>query len=465
MEMNKAAFTPRETEVIVQLLTGKSNKQIALELGITNRAVEFHLSSIYTKLGVGSRSEAIIKLKDAPLREPVSGNPHLELRQSAVEIETSPQQNGDHPIPAWRSLMTNKILVGIFLGFGSVLIAALLIRSASENRQAPTADPIALITTEIPTVEAMTPRPNITPSSHVDPTQMPSPVTDGGHARFISETIPDGTSIDPGQSITKTWTILNDGMTSWNADYALLLTQGSHPLGQTLGEPARIPLPRLVQPGEQVEISIPLTAPKADAIFSAVYQLQDPAGGQVEGDGNTIWFSVVVGSPQVTAQNGEVSMQLKSIQKDTNHTSARICAQYPDTQDWNPYPVTLQAAGVTTGIESYQLEGVKDPGTGISSYRCFFLGFPVGTDQYGSAPVLITIGSIAVDASTHLEANCARAKKLLSVTHPGLDFTCGTPGFFYSGVQASAGLAMDEAERLVMDALEQRITGPWVFEG
>jgi DNA-binding CsgD family transcriptional regulator len=464
MEMKNAAFTPREAEVIAQLLTGKSNKQIALELGITTRAVEFHLSSIYTKLGVGSRSEAIIKLKDAPLREPVGSSPSLDLRQSAVEIETSPQQNGDHPIFAWRSIMTNKILVGIFLGIGIVLIAALLIRSALENRQTSAVEPLLTVATEI-VAAAATPRPPAVTSSPVDPTQIPSLVADGGHARFISETIPDGTSVDPGQSIIKTWTILNDGNTPWNAEYALVFTQGSHPLGQTLGEPARIPLPGLVQPGEQAEISIPLTAPEADAIFSAIYQLQDPAGQQVAGDGSTIWFSVVVGSPQVAAQNGGVSMELKSIQKDTNQTSARICAQYPDTQDWNPYPVTLQAAGVSTGIESYQLEGAKDPGTRISSYRCFFLGFPVGTDQYGSAPISITIQSIAVDASTNLEANCARAKKQLTISHPGLDFTCGTAGFFYSGIQAPAGMATDEAERLIMDALEQRIAGPWVFEG
>ena len=462
--MNNAAFTPREAEVIAQLLTGKSNKQITLALGITNRAVEFHLSSIYTKLGVGSHAEAIIKLEDAPLRVPAGSESAGELRQSAVEIEPSPQQNGDHPIPAWRSIMTYKILVGIFLGIGSVLIAVLLIRSVLENRQTPAAEPLLTATTEI-VAAAVTLRPPAVTSNPVGPTQMPSTVADGGHARFISETIPDGTSVDPGQSITKTWTILNDGKKPWTADYVLVLTQGSHPLGQTLGEPARIPLTGVVQPGEQVEISIPLTAPKVDAIFSAVYQLQDPAGGQVEGDGSTIWFSVVVGSPQVAAKTGGVSMQLESIQKDTNHTSVRICAQYPDTQDWNPYPVTLLAAGVSTGIESYQLEGAKDPGTGISSYRCFFLGFPVGTDQYGSAPISITIQSIAVDASTNLEANCARAKKQLKISHPGLDFTCGTAGFFFSGIQAPAGMATDEAERLIMDTLEQRIAGPWVFEG
>jgi DNA-binding CsgD family transcriptional regulator len=62
-------FSERENDVIKLLIQGKSNKQIALELGISNRTVEFHLSNIYTKLGVKSRSEAILKVTDSQLRK------------------------------------------------------------------------------------------------------------------------------------------------------------------------------------------------------------------------------------------------------------------------------------------------------------------------------------------------------------------------------------------------------------
>jgi len=41
-------FTERENDVINLLIEGKSNKQIALELIISNRTVEFHLGNIYT---------------------------------------------------------------------------------------------------------------------------------------------------------------------------------------------------------------------------------------------------------------------------------------------------------------------------------------------------------------------------------------------------------------------------------
>jgi two-component system competent response regulator ComA len=55
-------FTNKELKVIQLLLDGKSNQQIALQLGISTRAVEHHLTHIYEKLGICSRTEAVIKL-------------------------------------------------------------------------------------------------------------------------------------------------------------------------------------------------------------------------------------------------------------------------------------------------------------------------------------------------------------------------------------------------------------------
>jgi DNA-binding CsgD family transcriptional regulator len=52
----------REQEVVNLLLEGKSNKLIALALGISDRTVEFHLKNIYAKLQVGSRMELVVNL-------------------------------------------------------------------------------------------------------------------------------------------------------------------------------------------------------------------------------------------------------------------------------------------------------------------------------------------------------------------------------------------------------------------
>jgi hypothetical protein len=105
----------------------------------------------------------------------------------------------------------------------------------------------------------------------------------------------------------------------------------------------------------------------------------------------------------------------------------------------------------------------KAPSTSTSTYRCFTLGFASGTDQYGSGPVSITINSYRVDASTNLEANCARAKQQLAASYPGLDFTCGPAGYFYTNVVLPSGLSSSQADRIIMDALEQAVYGPWTL--
>jgi DNA-binding NarL/FixJ family response regulator len=52
-------LTPREAETLQLLAQGLANKQIALELEISEHTVKFHVSSIYAKLGVTNRMEAV----------------------------------------------------------------------------------------------------------------------------------------------------------------------------------------------------------------------------------------------------------------------------------------------------------------------------------------------------------------------------------------------------------------------
>jgi NarL family two-component system response regulator YdfI len=52
-------LTDRELEVLGLLAKGLANKQIALALGISEHTVKFHVSSIYTKLNVTNRTEAV----------------------------------------------------------------------------------------------------------------------------------------------------------------------------------------------------------------------------------------------------------------------------------------------------------------------------------------------------------------------------------------------------------------------
>lgn len=53
------ALTPREQHVLKLLAQGLQNKEIALEMHITERTVKFYVSSILSKLGAGNRTEAV----------------------------------------------------------------------------------------------------------------------------------------------------------------------------------------------------------------------------------------------------------------------------------------------------------------------------------------------------------------------------------------------------------------------
>lgn len=52
-------LTDRELEVLASVARGERSKEIALQLGISERTVKAHLASIYNKLGVDSRAAAI----------------------------------------------------------------------------------------------------------------------------------------------------------------------------------------------------------------------------------------------------------------------------------------------------------------------------------------------------------------------------------------------------------------------
>ena len=53
-------LTNREMEVLRGVVAGKTNQEIGLTLGISEKTVEKHLDGIFTKLGVASRVEAAV---------------------------------------------------------------------------------------------------------------------------------------------------------------------------------------------------------------------------------------------------------------------------------------------------------------------------------------------------------------------------------------------------------------------
>lgn len=71
-EKNTAALstlgiTPREQEVLAQLAAGKSNKEIAQKLGVSPNTIKTQVASLYQKLEVQRRTQAIQKARELAL--------------------------------------------------------------------------------------------------------------------------------------------------------------------------------------------------------------------------------------------------------------------------------------------------------------------------------------------------------------------------------------------------------------
>ena len=58
---DESELTPRECEVLVWVARGKTNPEIAQLLWITPATVRKHLENVFCKLGVGTRTAAVVR--------------------------------------------------------------------------------------------------------------------------------------------------------------------------------------------------------------------------------------------------------------------------------------------------------------------------------------------------------------------------------------------------------------------
>lgn len=116
----------------------------------------------------------------------------------------------------------------------------------------------------------------LTPTLNTQPTVTPMQTEEcSNRLEFKKDiTIPDGTSVEPGQSIVKQWLVTNAGSCNWDENYAVKLVSGPDlgaPRTQTL-YPARN--------GQQVILQMNFTAPQDPGQYTSTWQAFDPQGNR-----------------------------------------------------------------------------------------------------------------------------------------------------------------------------------------
>jgi hypothetical protein len=148
------------------------------------------------------------------------------------------------------------------------------------------------------TPPTQTPPPTSLPTLTALPTQstgllLMSPTTSTGgavgscnNAAFVKDvTIPDGTAINQGKSFVKTWLIQNTGSCAWSTSYKFSFISGDAMNGSSVVVPNSVPS------GQQVQISVTLTAPTSSGNFKGYWRMQTDQGQYF---GDSPWVAITV---------------------------------------------------------------------------------------------------------------------------------------------------------------------------
>lgn len=113
-------------------------------------------------------------------------------------------------------------------------------------------------------------------------------------ALFITETIPDGTQYNMGESFTKTWTLRNTGTCTWNTNYKLVFVSGD-----SMDAPEYVYFPYSVAPDFDITISVDMEAPPTAGTYTGYWAL--------EGDDGVQFFSGIYVQIEATSAAFQVS--------------------------------------------------------------------------------------------------------------------------------------------------------------
>ena len=89
----------------------------------------------------------------------------------------------------------------------------------------------------------------------------------------VDVNVPDNTIMSPGQDFIKTWLVKNTGACPWGAGYVLVYADYSDDMdGQFIA------MTEVIQPGQEVEVSVQFKAPEQAGEYLSAWTMQNPQG-------------------------------------------------------------------------------------------------------------------------------------------------------------------------------------------
>jgi hypothetical protein len=115
-------------------------------------------------------------------------------------------------------------------------------------------------------------------------------------ALFVDDiSIPDNTTMSPGEVFTKTWRLQNDGTCTWTTDYVVVFDSGDDMNG-----PTSVTLNKEVPSGQGIDISVNLKAPTSNDTYRGNWKIRNAAGDifGLNNENDPFWVIIKVDAPE-----------------------------------------------------------------------------------------------------------------------------------------------------------------------
>lgn len=166
-------------------------------------------------------------------------------------------------------------------------------------------------------------------------------------AAYIADvTVPDDTILVGGTSFKKTWRVRNQGDCIWGPNYRLVFDGGTLMDGPTV-----VPLNQVVEPGHEIDLSVPLVAPLVEGVYRGDWKIQDPTGVMFGSQGDHPFYVQII-----VETSGVVPTQVDSAESATIGIRGIV---------WQDYCGVLSDGTASSGCiknnnGAYQANGVFD---------------------------------------------------------------------------------------------------------
>jgi Ig-like domain from next to BRCA1 gene len=232
-------------------------------------------------------------------------------------------------------------------------------------------------------------------------TSVPSPAAEcTDDAEFVADvTIPDGTVVNAGQSIEKTWRLRNSGSCAWDGSYSLIFTGGEQMSGAS---PQAVDV---TSPGEEVSVTVAMIAPRAPGRHSGQWQLLGPNGDFF---GTKVTVIVVVPGPPTPVPT---SVPTSPPPPTTTPLPPTSCSGAPSIDFFSATATTINEGesltlswGLVTNASSVSIDpavgGISTPGsvevTPATTTTYILTAVCDATNSTQTARVTVTVGAATV---------------------------------------------------------------------